>query len=216
MDLLLIDQDAAMCQAWIEHFGELPAAHQSRYTILNGYIEDMDTFDALVIPGNSFGFMDSGISRAATAMFGDTLPQSVRNCIDDEYLGEQPVGTALIVRTGHTWHPYVVHTPIMRYPMRTAHMDYAYKSTWAALLAVRHHNRHADQHAMPPIETVAVVGMRASVGESPVQQVARQMALAFRNFLQPPERVTWHMAANRQQEVRYGGDDGFQFPPEWA
>jgi hypothetical protein len=41
------------------------------------------------------------------------------------------------------------------------------------------------------------------------------MALAYRNFLNPPLRISWLYAEERQSQVRYGGDDGCDFPPEY-
>ena len=47
----------------------------------------------------------------------------------------------------------------------------------------------------------------------PFREAARQMALAYRHFLKPPQFIDWRYADERQQSVRYGGDFGFNIPP---
>jgi hypothetical protein len=42
----------------------------------------------------------------------------------------------------------------------------------------------------------------------PYEEAARQMATAYRNFLQPPDSITWNFATRRQAQVRLGGDLG--------
>jgi O-acetyl-ADP-ribose deacetylase (regulator of RNase III) len=54
----------------------------------------------MVSPANSFGLMDGGIDAAITKYFGKELMQRVQARIMQEYCGEQPVGTAIMVPTG--------------------------------------------------------------------------------------------------------------------
>ena len=35
------------------------------------------------------------------------------------------------------------------------------------------------------------------------------MALAYKNFLQPPTNMSWQYAKKRQRSIRFGGSDGF-------
>jgi hypothetical protein len=37
-------------------------------------------------------------------------------------------------------------------------------------------------------------------------EAARQMSLAYRNFLSPPTQITWHFASERQRQIGRGGD----------
>jgi len=50
----------------------------------------------------------------------------VQERILQDYLGEQPVGTSIIVETGHHKHPFIAHTPTMRVPMPIATTDNVY------------------------------------------------------------------------------------------
>jgi O-acetyl-ADP-ribose deacetylase (regulator of RNase III) len=79
---------------------------------------------------------------------------------------------------------------------------------WAMLLAVHRHNRQTE----PRINTVACPGLGTGVGRMPFPEAARQMALAYRNFLSPPLQITVGFARERQQQVARGGDLGFALP----
>ncbi len=208
MRLILVDPSADLCAAWREFFADLPGVD-----VVRGRFEELPAFDCMVSPANSFGLMDGGVDAAIIRFFGDDLMDRVQQCILDDFLGEQPVGTSIIVETGHPQHPFLAHTPTMRIPMDIAHTDHVYLAMGAMLLAVRRHNRAAERK----IDCVACPGLGTGTGHVPARQAARQMALAYRNFLHPPRstgRMDWAYADHRQAEIRYGGDLGLHLPPE--
>src|SRR5262245_17188567 len=127
--LILVSPEPLLCQAFQEQFGELPDVE-----VVTGHFEQLAEFDCLVSPANSFGLMDGGTDGAITRFCGHALMERVQKRILDEYLGEQPVGTSLIVETGHAIHPFLAHTPTMRVPMPVARTDYVYLAMWAMLL----------------------------------------------------------------------------------
>ncbi len=120
----------------------------------------------------------------------------------DRYLGEQPVGTAFILPTGHPAIPFLVHAPTMRVPGSISGTDRVYAATWAALLAVYAHNIDSDEK----IETVAFPAMGTGFGGVPFDEAARQMAAALRHYLEPPHRLDWDFVVNRQKAICYDGD----------
>lgn len=181
-------------------------------TVIQGGLEAVPYFDAVVGGMNAFGILDTDYDAEISTLIGTGLQQRVQQRVMEEYQGEQQVGTALLVETGHPRHLYFIHAPVMRVPMRIAHSDHVYSALFAALVAARRHN----QHASAPVRVVACPALGMGVGGLPAVQSARQLALAYKYFLNPPGKLDWHMANNRQQEIRYGGDDGFHFPPEWA
>jgi O-acetyl-ADP-ribose deacetylase (regulator of RNase III) len=164
----------------------------------------------MVSAANSFGLMDGGVDWAIVRFFGESLQAKVQERILQEYLGEQPVGTSLIVETGHPRHPFVAHTPTMRVPMPITRTDNVYLAMWAMLQAVHRHNQHAEQR----INVVACPGLGTATGQIPFGEAARQMSLAYRHFLDPPQRIDWQLANDRQQQILYGGDLGFAFPAD--
>lgn len=201
--LILISPEPLQCAAFQEQFKELPGVE-----IVNGYFESLPEFDCLVSAANSFGLMDGGIDAAIVRFFGDIVMERVQQRILAEYLGEQPVGTSLIVETDHPRHPFVAHTPTMRVPMPISHTDNVYLAMWAVLLAVHRHNQASER----PIDVIACPGLGTGVGRMPFTEAARQMALAYQNYLSPPTRINWNFAARRQAQIGRGGDLGALFP----
>src|SRR5579872_2574443 len=116
--LVLVDPCAPLYMAWQEQFADLPNVE-----VVHGYFEQVSAFDCMVSPANSFGLMDGGVDAAITRYFGVALMRRVQQRILDEFLGEQPVGTSLIVETGHSKHPFLAHTPTMRVPMPISRTD---------------------------------------------------------------------------------------------
>ena len=120
----------------------------------------------------------------------------------DRYLGEQPVGTAFVLPTGHASIPFLVHAPTMRVPGSISGTDRVYAATWAALLAVYAHNIDSDEK----IETVAFPAMGTGFGGVPFDEAARQMAAAYRHYLEPPHRLDWDFVVSRHKAICYDED----------
>jgi O-acetyl-ADP-ribose deacetylase (regulator of RNase III) len=205
MKLVLVDPKFALCAAFRERF----AAWPEDVAVIEGRFEDLQAFDCIVSAANSFGLMDGGVDAAITQFFGYQLQERVQRRILDEFLGEQPVGTSIIVETNHPKHPFVAHTPTMRTPMPIALTDHAYVAMWAMLLAVRRHNLTSERR----IGIVACPGLGTATGRVPPAEAARQMALAYAHFVKPPTSIDWTLAGERQAAIRYGGDLGLLLPP---
>ncbi len=195
--LILVDRSPLLTHEWARAFEGKPNVQ-----ILAGHFEDLPEFDCIVSPGNSFGLMDGGIDGAIVAYFGEGLMRRVQQRIVDEYLGEQPVGTCILVPTDDRRHPYLAHAPTMRVPMEISRTDYAYLAMWAVLLAVHRHYAACEQS----ICSLACPGLGAGTGRMPAREVARQMALAYAHYLDPPSRLDWDVATRRQAAIGRGGD----------
>lgn len=191
--LILVDPNVALCRAFQAAFKDVPNVE-----IVNDYFERLPIFDCMVSAANSFGLMDGGVDAAISAFFGLDLERRVQQRILEEYLGEQPIGTSLIVETDHPTHPFIAHTPTMRVPMTIAETENVYTAMWAMLLAVRRHNRHHTR----PITVVACPGLGTATGHMRFSEAARQMALAYRHLLAPPKYITWAYADERQQRIQ--------------
>jgi O-acetyl-ADP-ribose deacetylase (regulator of RNase III) len=195
LKLILVAPNPLLCAAFQQNFNYLPNVE-----IVNNYFEWLPDFDCLVSPANSFGMMDGGIDAAIIRFFGRSLMARVQQRILEDYLGEQPVGTSMIVETGHHKHHFLAHTPTMRVPMIIAGTDIPYIAMWAMLLAIRRHNQHAKQK----INTIACPGLGTGIGRVPYTEAARQMALAYDHFLYPPKRLNCIVAAERQLQIWEG------------
>ncbi|MGB1285993.1 MAG: macro domain-containing protein [Aggregatilineales bacterium] len=192
LKLLLVNPEEDLCLAWEEYFRDLPDVE-----IYRGTFQEIEAYDCLVSPANSFGIMDGGIDRAITEFFGVQLMQRVQRRIMDDYLGEQPVGTCMIVETGHNTPRYLAHTPTMRVPMTVSETDNAYTAMWALLTAIHRHNQ-TDEHK---IKRVLCAGLGTGIGAIPADKAAAQMAVAYRRFLSPPQLIDWDYADERHDEI---------------
>jgi O-acetyl-ADP-ribose deacetylase (regulator of RNase III) len=192
----LVHPDASMASAFRTRFADLPGVR-----IIQGRFEDLEPHDCFVTAGNAFGMMTAGIDAAVVRFFGEELMHRVQHRIMDQFLGEQPVGTAFVEPTGNPDYPFIAHAPTMRVPGGIDGTDKVYSATWAALVAIHLHNVVADRK----IETVAFPAMGTGFGGVAFDEAARQMAAAYRHYLNPPHRLDWDFVAQRQKAICYDG-----------
>jgi O-acetyl-ADP-ribose deacetylase (regulator of RNase III) len=197
--LWLVHPDSATCNAFRRRFADLRGVQ-----IIQGRFEDLEPHDCFVTAGNAFGLMTAGIDAAVVRFFGEELMTRVQHRIMNDYFGEQPIGTAFVLETHNSKIPYLVHAPTMRVPGNIEGTDKVYCATWAALLTVQAFNssRPAGEKQ---IETVAFPAMGTGFGGVPADEAARQMAAAWRNYLEPPHRLDWDFVVERHRAVCYDG-----------
>ena len=176
--------------------------------VIHGRFEDVPEFDCVVTAGNSFGLMDAGMDLAVVKFFGTHVMESIQQLILQEHLGEQPVGTCLIVATGHLRHPFVAHAPTMRAPMNVMGTDNVYLAMWASLCAVHRHNQKESRK----IEKLICPGLGTGTGGMDLIEAALQMRLAYEHFKNPPQRITPGLAQSRHERIHFGGRWGFTHP----
>lgn len=194
--LWLVHPEDSMCSAFTERFQGLPNVR-----VVRGRFEDLEPHDCFVTAGNAFGMMTAGIDAAVVRRFGEPFMRLVQHRIMDEFLGEQPVGTAFVLPTGDPNLPFVCHSPTMRVPGSIDGTDKVYVATWAALLAIMAHNRGSAER----IGVVAMPAMGTGFGGVPFGEAARQMAAAYRHLLEPPHRLDWDFVVERHKAISYDG-----------
>ena len=170
-------------------------------TVIESRFEDLPPHDCFVTAANAFGIMNAGIDAAVVQFHGEELMHRVQTRILNEYLGEQPIGTSFIEPTGNPDFPYIAHSPTMRVPGSIEGTDKVYTATWASLIAVYQHNVANDSN----INSVVFPAFGNGFGGVTCSEVARQMAVAYRHYLNPPPRMNWDMVANRQRAIHYDG-----------
>jgi O-acetyl-ADP-ribose deacetylase (regulator of RNase III) len=176
--------------------------------------EDTD-FDCVVSAANGFGLMDGGVDQCITDYFGVQMMQRVQNRIIQEFAGEQPVGTSMLVPgiasdmigTNRRFDrmKYVAHTPTMRVPRDVSGSDNAYQGMKAALLAVRNHNMAVDSGVLvnhTRINSLVTPGLATLTGRIPYDKAAKQMALATYHVMNPPRAINWYYASERDAEIQ--------------
>lgn len=198
LELWLVHPDQKMCNAFDDRFRGLP-----NVSVMQSRFEELGPHDCFVTAANSFGIMNAGIDAVVVRFHGVELMNRIQFRIKNEFLGEQPIGTAIIEPTGNPDYPYIAHAPTMRVPGTIEGTDKVYVAMWAALLAIYQHNVKAD--AMEKIKTAVFPAMGAGFGRVPYPEVARQMATAYRHYLDPPHRFDWDMVAKRHKAIMYDG-----------
>lgn len=182
MKLILFDRNREMCEAWRNEFvSYIGTENGNLVSISLGDFQQLEPADCIVSPANSFGIMDGGLDLVLKNYFGSHhIQEEVQTKIRELYLGEQPVGTSLIIETDDPRYPWLAHTPTMRIPKRIDGTENVYNAMRAVLIAVEQHNKYSDKFA---IETIAIPGLGAATGNVPKQKVARQMLLAWHFYL---------------------------------
>lgn len=214
--LILVDVNPDVVIALRQAFKDLPGCE-----VVLSRFEDLPEFDCMVSAANSFGLMDGGVDQAIINFFGEALQTRVQELIKLNYLGEQPVGTSMIVETMNSKHPFLAHSPTMRVPLPVTNTDNAYNAMRATLLAVHHHNRKELSNNIAGwesrmINTLACPGLGTLAGKLPPEEGARQMALAYA-FTKLNDgngrsiEIDWERARAVQRHVRFGGDPTFYF-----
>lgn len=202
IDLWLVHPREEACDAFRHRFQGLPNVR-----VLQARFEVLPPHDCFITAGNGFGLMTAGIDAAVVAFHGAALMERVQRRIIDEYLGEQPVGTCFIEPTGTPGYPFVGHAPTMRMPGPIDGSDAVYRAAWAALLAVYRHNAAArrGESDAPEIVSVAMPALGTGFGGVDFSEAARQMAAAYRFYLDPPHRLDWDAAIDRHRAIGFDG-----------
>jgi O-acetyl-ADP-ribose deacetylase (regulator of RNase III) len=203
MQLILVDRGQELCEVLRWQFRSHPEVQ-----IVCGRFEELPNFDCVVTAGNSFGLMDAGMDLAVVRYFGRHVMESIQKRILECHLGEQPVGTCVIVPTNHLTHPFVAHAPTMRVPMNIQNTDHVYLALWATLTAVHNHNQIESRK----IDTLACPGLGTGTGGMDVTEAALQLFLAYEHYIHSPQFLNSSVAQERHERIHYGGRWGFLNP----
>ena len=201
--LIIVDRGKEFCDVAQWQFRSHPEVQ-----VVCGRFEDLPSFDCVVTAGNSFGLMDAGMDLAVVRFFGRHVMERIQKQILEDFLGEQPVGTCIIVPTDQAAHPFVAHAPTMRVPMNIQSTNHVYLAMWAALTAVHRNNRSTNRQ----IESLACPGLGTGTGGVDPIEASLQLRLAYEHFKRPPQFINPSVAQERHERVYYGGRWGFANP----
>ncbi len=175
MKLVLVDLQIELIKAWRAVLDEY-----EQVSIHHGSIFDVNC-DAVISPGNSFGFMEGGLDLKISQQLGWDVQERLQAVIRSRHHGELPVGCAEIMETEHIRIPYVISAPTMRTPMVLENSVNVYLSLRAALLLVKHGCFESGEPVADKVEVIAVPGMGGGTGQLPWDIIARQMKAAIEN-----------------------------------
>ena len=199
MTIVLVDPQRALVQCWLRTCQDLPGVE-----IVEGSIFDVEC-DALVSPGNSFGFMDGGLDLAISRFFGWQVQERLQERIRTRHAGELLVGQAELIPTDHARIPYVIAAPTMRVPSVLGASVNAYLALRAVLLLIAHGRLEDGRPISDAIEDLAVPGLGTGTGGMPPGICARQMRAALGDVLEQetPFPSSWAEARERHEKLSH-------------
>ena len=130
LKLTLSDADTKIVDAWKSQFGRLPEVEIRTEDLLQV------PADAFLLPGNSFGFLDSGLELRIVETFGWEVQDEIRKKIRTEFDGELLVGQAVILRLPSLPRA-LVYAPIWRTPRPLAHTVNVFLAMRGAFIAIK-------------------------------------------------------------------------------
>lgn len=127
--------------------------------------------DAIVAPGNSFGFMDGGLDLAISKKYGWKIQEELQKTIKSSNLREILIGQCETIDLPEKAR-HILYTPTMRVPTSNliAKSVNAYLAMKAALI---------ESIKNPDINAVAIPGLCTGTGKMPVDIAAKQMFEAY-------------------------------------
>ena len=201
MQIVLAAVDDELVRAWESTCGKMESVKIHR-----GSIFDVKC-DAIVSPGNSFGFMEGDLNLEISEFFGGQVLERLQKLIQTRHHGELLVGLAEVVDTDHSKIPYLIAAPIMRVPTVLRETVNVYLATRAILTLVKFGTVPDGTPVKHIIETIAIPGMGTGKGKVPPHICANQMKVALENILlskyEFPQSL---LQAHRAHHWLYRGD----------
>jgi len=174
MQVTLCDKKDSVVSAWERRFEKNPEVR-----IVTGDIFSCGS-DAVVLPGNSYGFLVRGLELQASELFGFELQDLIRKEIRENYNGELLVGQGLVIPcaglgNGETPCTHLIYVSACRTPRSIDGTLNAYLAARGAFLAI------AEPEA-EGIKSVALPGIGTGESGMPEEICARQMRYAYSVF----------------------------------
>jgi len=165
--LLLCDRDPEVVGAWKAQFVKWPEVEIVEGDPLGA------PGDALLLPGNSFGFLDSGLELRVVETFGWSLQDELRRRIRQDFDGELLVGQAVVLRLSSLSRP-IVYAPLWRTPGPLAHSVNVLLAVRGAFLALK------KDAGAPPLSLLCAPALGVGVpGDLDPRISARQIRYAY-------------------------------------
>lgn len=214
MRIVLTAVDRDLLDAWKESCASIEGV-----VVHKGSILEVDC-DAIVSPGNSFGFMDGGIDLIYSSHFGKHVQERLQKLIRTRHQGELLVGTAEIIETDDQRIPFLIAAPTMRVPMVLRTGVNPYLAARAALLLIKNGKFPTGSNKGEPVEnlveTVAFPGLGTGVGGVSPKVCARQFRAAIEDVVLEKLAFprSWSDAQNRHQLMYTNSTRDLQYDDE--
>ncbi len=171
--VILVDINPRMIEAWRTSFEENPEVDVVQGSLLDQRV------DAWVTPTNSRGNMGGGLDGVIKRHLGAQIEQRVQGEIARACNGRLPVGSAVCVPAGAANPRFLISTPTMSRGREdisdTLNVALACGAAFAAV-------QLQNERAPGSIQTVALPGLGAANGRTPVEICADLMWTAYNLF----------------------------------
>ena len=164
MELYLVDHNPDLVEEWRKAFHGM----DSIYCECNNILDIAE--NTIVSPANSYGFMDGGIDRLYTDFFGLRPQTEVQQAITGQEEGFLPVGSAVLVNTGHSRIPYMISAPTMMLPGAVPPSNCFFAMSAILLIAKRN---------VEKVKKVYCPGLGTGTGRVSPDLAAREMSHAY-------------------------------------
>ncbi|MEK3718885.1 macro domain-containing protein [Paenibacillus sp. FSL R7-0333] len=198
-ELILADINPDLCREFERAF-----AGQEDVKVICGPFQEIEKWDCIITPANSYGIMDGSFDLRVAEFFGPSLQRSVQASLFVYHARMQAVGTSLIIETENAEHPFVAHTPTMRYPMKIAGTINVFLAMKAALQAILNHNDNGGGEHRQFINKVVCPGLGTATGGVPFNVAADQMRAAYDMVFDSPRRMNWDVVREIEGKLRGG------------
>lgn len=183
MKFILVDTNTDLIREWNNAFKDVMDQHE--ITIVHGSIFTQPV-NAIVSPGNSFGYMDGGLDYYITKLLGSDIQAKLQEHIKINTIGELLVGQAVLIETSHDTISHVVCAPTMRVPMPLGATSVNVYLAAKAIFSLMLNHRHL---------TVAIPGLGTGAGRVPVEMCAKQMRQALDDVMHSYYPPGWRLAS---------------------
>jgi O-acetyl-ADP-ribose deacetylase (regulator of RNase III) len=166
MKLILCDPRSEIQTAWKVQFVEHPHVEIHGGSVLE------TPADAFLLPGNSFGFLDTGLELEVAETSGIETQDELRRRIGEEHDGELLVGQALVLRLSGLTRP-MVYAPVWRTPRKLTGTVNVFLAVRGALLALQRDPESSR------VASLALPALGIDPGELDPRISARQIRYAY-------------------------------------
>lgn len=185
MQILFADLDATVIDELEVAFMGVPNVMCQRIEIGQACSSAIHSSKAVINPGNCHSLQDGGFDGAVSRLLSTpwrSIEGMTQKMVDDLYMGQQPIGTALMVPSPNPIVKFMVYTPTMMVPEDCSKTFNAYTAFRAALLEIWKHNLNNPQLQ---IDTIICPGLVTGAGSMEAVTSAKQMRLAWDSLAHP-------------------------------
>lgn len=180
MKVILCDRQNEVVEAWKVQFDEA-----AEVDVRQGDVLEVAA-DVLVLPGNSFGFLDRGLELQVCERFGFEVQDSLRGTIRNKFFGEILVGQAMFAPLSKPFRR-LLYAPIARTPQGIQETLNAFLAARAAFRALQGQGEHVEEQSTlepgeEPLSSVVFPGLGTGEGGLHPLISARQLRYAYELF----------------------------------